>query len=110
MEVLDCGHSQPEAPAHDELGQTCCYDCALARERQDMMAPDRKRYIAYVSTDGKHITNWPGGHLARVLEMRERRMPEGTFSVWAIAPNGSRWFGVGSGKGMVISLRKVRNV
>lgn len=89
-------------------GRRICYSCANAAERAAFAAADA--YCAYVSSDGRSVTTWPGGALARVTETRRHRGGFGGeyFSVRAVAPDGARWYGRGGGPGMFVRLRRCR--
>ncbi len=87
-------------------GRKICYSCSNAAERADFAAADR--YAAYLSGDGRHVTTWPGGELARVTYCRSHRGGFGGeyVTVDATGPDGSRWYGRGGGRGMYLRLRR----
>lgn len=118
IELLDCGH--PPSPhesfttgyGQDREGRKHCYDCCLARDLDRM---DRDGVIdAYLSSDGKHVTNWPGSELATVT--RETTGSAGGFAgrttitrVWARDRHGAWWHGRGPGRGMYLRLRRSKD-
>lgn len=117
IELLECGH--PES-AHlsitrgygtDKDGKRSCYTCCQAGDIKTMQ--ETGRIDAYLSSDSKTITNWPGMPLARVTEAWETSA--GGFKrgmnitrVRAIAADGTRWYGSGPGAGMYIRLRRAK--
>lgn len=112
MEKLDCGHepTKTDGPgtgyARDNEGRKICYDCA---SKPDIEAVERGEEIwAYVSSDGKKITTWPGNELMRVTYNGTARTgwynSEITY-IRAIAPNGRRYYGKNGGNGMVIRMK-----
>lgn len=117
--MADCGHTyDPPGPnggasgyAVTLEGATLCYDCADNLERVDMATHDDM--FAYVAGDGRHITTWTGGQLARVTsESRPdiRHTPTGgryeTIYYVAVAADGSVWRGRGPGRGMYVRLKR----
>lgn len=92
-------------------GRKLCYPCADDVERAEMDTAET--FTAYLSSDGKSITTWTGGHLAHVqsLSTSKRYTPTGgqwhAHYVTAIR-NGVTWHGVNAGTGMVITLRRSR--
>ena len=116
MEILDCGHaSKPEGIAagyaRTEDGKKICYDCA---SKPDIEAVERgEEVFAYVSSDGKQITTWPGNPLMRVTYNGTART--GFYGstihyIRAVAPNGREYYGKNGGNGMWIKMkpRKVK--
>lgn len=117
--TLDCGH--PPTPtdhggtgvAYDSQGRSFCYDCANSREAEAFSAADK--FTAYLSSDGKNVTTWPGGVLARVQQMSNpavRYTPTGgryetVYSVVRDA-SGNLWYGQGPGCGMYHRLRRAK--
>lgn len=91
-------------------GRLVCYDCCTKQERESMR--DRSGpFYAYVSSDGQHVTSWPGGKLGRVYEYAESR------SGWAgskiarfrvLDVHGQWWAGRGAGRGMCCTLRPMK--
>ena len=115
--MCDCGH--PESPhssftrgfGRDADGKTYCYDCCAEGDRRRMR--ETGRIVAYLSSDGNTVQNWPGTVLARVTQETKRRMygccvSDRTF-IRAVAPDGSRWYGQGPGRGMYVNLRKAKS-
>lgn len=118
VDTLDCGHPESlhssitRGYGQDRDGKRHCYACCLSRELEAM---DRDgRINAYLSSDGRHITDWPGGILAVV--MRTTVTDAGGFCrgtqitrVWAQDRHGAWWHGRGSGRGMFMRLRRSRD-
>ena len=124
-DVLDCGH--PATPdtcgtgatgyaIEPSTGATMCYPCSDERERELMTRANT--FVAYVSTDGRALTTWPGGHLATIdpadAHQHGQRVytPSGgmwTRYVWhATDIDGGRWTGVNGGPGLVIRVHRLR--
>lgn len=87
-------------------GRKLCYQCCDNSQRLEFSAAER--FSAYVSSDGKSLTTWTGGKLARVVGISRHRGGFGGeyFSIQAVAPNGARWYGRGGGPGMFANLRR----
>lgn len=114
--VLSCGHHpSPHSytttgTAHLPDGQEVCWKCADAMQREDLK--DRsKPFVAYVSSDGKTITSWTGGHLMRVTRSTRCTLTRQSWvhgkaysSIRATDCHGGKWYGRGS-PGIAISLR-----
>lgn len=117
---LDCGHnpSPPEGGtgaagyARTTTGRTVCYPCATEHEREQMRAAALagQPFAAYLSSDGREITTWTGGTLARVISERASGQGFGTkiTHIRAIDPHGRRWHGKGSGRGMFLTIRPTK--
>lgn len=118
MEKLDCGHFPTETDskftngiARDENGKSYCYPCA---SQPDIDAVERGEAVfAYVSSDGKKITTWPGIDLMKVTY--NGTAPTGFYGasisyIRAVAPNGREYYGKNGGNGMWIRMkpRKVK--
>lgn len=112
----DCGKDFPVLPKN-HIGGTgyailpngahVCYSCADARQREDLKTADK--FGAYLSGDGKRITTWTGGELARVVgEGQSQTGWHGSNITYvnAVAPDGSLWYGKGGGRGMCIVIRR----
>jgi hypothetical protein len=113
--LLDCGHPESDHSdfttgyGKDAEGRKYCYACCTARDKDAMKADGQ--ITAYLSSDGKTVTNWPGNTLATV--MSEREGSAGGFAarttvtrIWARAEDGSLWHGRGPGRGMYLRLRR----
>jgi hypothetical protein len=85
-----------------------CYACCENRESRAFEASDA--YCCYLSSDGRTATTWTGGKLAAVTSERTTRAGYcgETVYVRATAPNGSRWYGRGGGRGMYLRLRRYK--
>lgn len=111
--LLECGHEPSPHEAfttgygvNRETGARSCYDCCLKRELEEMRGA--QRWTAYLSEDGTALQNWPGGTLARVTRITERRnnFAGKLYHVWAVTAEGVWWYGDGLGKGMYIQIRR----
>lgn len=111
MRCEDCSSEIPPVNhARTAAGKQICLQCADAREREALKSASV--YGAYVSGDGKSLTTWPGGILASVTrETRHRGAGFYRSDIWsyrAKAPDGSRWYGRGAGRGMFLTIRRVK--
>lgn len=114
MTILDCGHaprldSEGIGVGYARLeGRTLCYSCADDWARADMR--DHNSVFAYVSQDGKTVTTWTGGELARVTWHRSevRYTPTGGRYErhYYNARGDGGWHGIGAGPGMYVRLRR----
>jgi hypothetical protein len=115
--ILDCGHAPSPhdeyttGTAHTPDGREICWACALEQERAELLTIDR--IVAYLSTDGRTITTWPGGLLmsnVRIVNRQSRYTPSGGGyeQVWLRATDvhGQRWYGTSPGPGMYVRLHK----
>jgi hypothetical protein len=89
-------------------GAPICYDCCHKHDLQDMR--NGQAIVAYLSSDGRHITNWPGDTLATVTSETKRTLygcckSERTF-IRARDANGRHWYGQGPGRGMYCRIRR----
>ena len=113
--LLDCGHPESvHSPitsgwGTDADGKRYCYDCCTAKDFAYMA--EHGRISAYLSEDGKRVTNWPGRTLMHVT--RETASSAGGFAthttisrVWARAVDGAWWYGRGPGRGMYIRMHR----
>ena len=89
-----------------------CYPCADVRERNDLAAlKPGEAFGAYLAADGKHLTTWTGGVLARITsETTSRTGFHGTklTHIQAVTPDGKRLHGKGSGRSMFIRIRAAK--
>lgn len=111
----DCGHTVTVSgmgsgyAIERDTGRTRCYSCADESERATMA--DSASHVAYVAGDGKSVTTWSGGRLARVTGHTTARNGWHRSIIhrwWAIAPDGSAWYGANSGQGMAIRMRRIK--
>lgn len=87
-----------------DTGERFCYPCAGARERSRMARSSR--FVAYLSTDGRRVTDWPGNELGRVTSSHDSRAARKTY-VSVTAWDGSEWYGVGPlESGTYVTLRR----
>jgi hypothetical protein len=95
-------------------GSSLCYPCADEHERQamrDAAATPGAAFLAYVSSDGKSLTTWPGGILANVTGHTVARTGWNRSQVhrwWAVSPDGAHWYGSNAGEGMCIAVRRIK--
>ncbi len=116
----DCGNTFPikgvtspgYAVTRDE--KKICYDCATKRDILELK--DRsKPFCAYVSSDSKTITNWPGRQLMTVTHSEPCKLTRQSFthdrksyrSIWAKDVHGGMWYGRGSAS-ILIKLRPIK--
>lgn len=117
--VCDCGHRESDHSeitrgyGRDEQGRTHCYACCLERDLATMRdsAPG-DRFSAYVSSDGRRLTSWPGGELGTVeLGAPHPWTRRSVFGerryLRAVDAHGNRWTGTGA-PGMYANLRRVK--
>lgn len=114
--MLDCGHEPSPSEigtgyAETPEGEKVCYPCAEARERVSFARSDK--YFAYLSQDGKSVTTWTGGFLARTLYVHKAKLSgfggyHDAVFVNVYAPDGSVWSGRGPGAGMYIRLKRTK--
>ncbi len=113
--ILDCGHVEsPHSDitrgyGTDSAGKRHCYACCQKADLATMA--ETGRIAAYLSSDGKSITNWPGLPLMHVTA--EWETSAGGFArrtqitrVRATAADGSKWYGRGPGRGMYIRMHR----
>src|SRR5690606_2422420 len=86
-----------------ETGRTMCYSCADSEQAALVADSTTTEFHAYVSSDGKNITTWTGGVLARATA--RGFSPYGVFGqsplyYWsAKAVDGKVWRGKNGGPG-----------
>lgn len=117
--MLDCGHApQPTYYAGTDKvlfsgyatlpdsGRKVCPDCADDMHRAQLAAlKPGGRFYGYLSSDGRRVTSWTGGELARVTRVTGNARQ--TF-IRAVA-NGVHYAGVGPAEsGTYVALRLVR--
>jgi hypothetical protein len=110
--MLECGHASAEFGRKPD-GARLCYPCCLAADVALLADPETRTFTGYLSSDGKHITNWPGGVLMIVTRWKDTRQTIGRYRgplrhVWTKTPDGRTWYGKGSGTGMIITLRQTK--
>jgi hypothetical protein len=115
--LLDCGHPPlPDAYSYGitSKGQKICFDCCLVRDLERLKT--NSRILVYWS-DNDTITNWPGGHLGRIVSSHKIRntwvdrsyASPTMLAVSVIDVHGQRWYGRGLGEGLYLKLRKHKN-
>ena len=117
-ELLDCGHAPTKTEGmgtgygRNVEGKTFCYDCSTEADKE--IIRKREMFYAYVSTDGKSITNWPGRKLMRVTAhwTGEGFWGYKTHYFNAVAEDGSEWYGKNGGhfggEGCAIMLKPAK--
>ena len=88
-----------------------CYACCHARDVAQML--DRsKPFGAYLSSDGKTITNWPGYLLGTVTREAVSRTGFHSSKITHIRVtdvHGGKWYGKGGGRGIYVTLRACKS-
>lgn len=108
---LDCGHATEDGQYGTRDGQRHCYLCCDQIERLDMY--DADQFLAYLSSDGRTLTTWTGGHLADVTWTSAKNYGHtptgGYYERWYLHATdlwGGRWTGQTPGRGMYVRLRR----
>jgi hypothetical protein len=87
-----------------------CYGCCHASDVAELL--DRsKPFFAYVSGDGRNLSNWPGSPLGRIYNYAESRTGwnGGKIARFRVQDvHGNWWSGRGPGKGMYCTLRPMK--
>jgi hypothetical protein len=85
-----------------------CYDCADTAQRAELLT--ERTHTGYLGRDGRTITTWTGGLLARVISSNtQTRQFPGYHQViyWrGIDIHGQRWYGRSGGNGMCTNMRR----
>jgi hypothetical protein len=122
--ILSCGHAPTVSEPGTALapvgtgyatwgptGETLCYACADARERQ-AIADGADRFGAYVSETGRTLTTWTGGTLATVTALwkgpRRWSDRQGDWRmeyVRAVTPDGREWYGAHNADWQCVTMR-----
>ena len=108
----NCGHEVIPGGISTGYGQTregytLCLKCCGEDEAAMLpFAPDP--YVAYLASDNRTITGWPGNPLMRVTRMTESRRARKVY-VQAVDPSGVAWFGTGPREsGTYVTLRRYK--
>lgn len=107
-----CGKVAPHSESYgiDAQHGMHCYTCCHARDVASLL--DRSLpFSAYVSCDGRTVSNWPGGKLADISHYGESRTGwHGSTQAYFRARDvhGQWWHGRGAGKGMYCTLRPMK--
>ncbi len=112
--LLDCGHKpsphgeHTTGTARTNDGREICWDCAHELEKAALLEHDR--FFAYLSSDGKNLTDWPGKPIAAVTSLVKRRhnLAGWLYYLQAIDIHGQRWYGTSTGHGMYARIRKAK--
>lgn len=119
---LDCGH-KPSAPRYlhphgmplstgygrdPKTGETFCYECATKKEKARIR--ETGQVFAYLSGDGKCVTDWPGGVLSdRVRVLSESRDNFGGERIYLrFEFEGDIYSGFAMGWGVYLRARKTK--
>ena len=84
------------------------------KEVRDFLSGDPRKYMAYVSGDGKYITTWMGDELAQITRStvsKRRGFYGASFTMLHVRARDARgrwWSGSGPGRNMYIRLRRVK--
>lgn len=109
--MCDCGHVESyhshmtRGYGIDQNGKTSCYKCCLNVDIKELK--ETGKVTAYISSDGKHITTWPGMILANITGKHTVNFGycRDQISFDAIMPDGTRVYGRGPGAGMYCRVR-----
>ena len=87
-------------------GLRVCYPCAESMEREAFAKGNP--YTCYLASDGKSVTTWTGGELAKVTTERTIRAGFGGRMTYVRAKDatGHEWYGRNAGRGMCLTLRR----
>jgi hypothetical protein len=96
--------------ATNAKGEILSLDGAYERDKRELL--DRSRpYTCYLSSDGRHVTNWIGRILGDVMqETLSKNGFNGSHivSVRVRDIHGAWWHGRGSGRSMILNLRPMK--
>lgn len=106
------GYSGGTGYARVDGNQLCCYECADARQRADLL-DQSKPFHAYLKLDplDARITTWTGGMLGRVHAVSCGRSGWHGSRIYRFHVrdvHGQWWQGRGAGDGMICTLRKMK--
>lgn len=91
-------------------GQMFCYQCCID-DATASMENHQGPFYAYLASDKKTITAWPGGNLGDVRDYGESRTGwnGGTIARFRVRDTfGNWWSGRGPGAGMYCTLRRMK--
>lgn len=103
------GCTVPSTGKRIRAGGRACYSCTDECQRRDMALADV--FLCYLASDGRTMTTWTGGQLARVTSETTSRTGwyrSRITHVRAVAPDGSVWYGKGAGRGMFIRIHRAK--
>lgn len=98
-------HNGTDGFAKTKDGEVICYDCCTVLDIEQMNGSNS--VLVYLSMDKSKVTNWPGGVLGRVINLRKIRhvRARGEFvSFDVVDSTGKSWYGRGQ-PGMLCQLR-----
>jgi hypothetical protein len=112
--VLDCGHNpSPHSDyttgtAHTSTGKEICWECSYKREQEALKRTTH--YVAFLASDGKTLTTWPGQTLARVTRLWTipNNMAGKLYRFRAVDVHGAAWYGSTPGHGMYARMHKAK--
>ena len=94
----------------DNEGRLHCYECCAKNDREQMKDQSRP-FFAYLSGDGKTVSNWPGSPLGKVYNLGFSRSGWHGSKIYRFHVrdvHGRWWQGWGPGEGMYCTLRKIK--
>lgn len=108
-----CGKAAPrsEPCGITRAGFFHCYGCCHATDLEEM-EKHAGPFVCYVSSDGRRVSNWPGGSLGTIVGYGESRAGWNGSTVArfrVLDPFGRWWTGRGAGRGIVCTLRPMRD-
>jgi len=114
QQLLDCGHPASDhgphttGTAHTPDGREICWECANKEERESLRTGNT--YMAYLSGDGKALTTWTGGHLARVTRLWAvpNNFAGRLLRFRAVDVHGAEWYGTSPGRGMYARMHRAK--
>jgi hypothetical protein len=118
LRILSCGHHpSPHScittgAAVTADGREICCDCATRNDLERLA--NATRCSAYLASDGKTITNWPGHELMKIIGRSRAILGRAShtfdrndyWTVRARDSHGHQWTGRG-GPGIYIKLRRI---
>ncbi|MGW4718802.1 hypothetical protein [Nocardia sp. NPDC004260] len=117
--TADCGHEYTNIDADGRAGigtgygidpdtdLSHCYRCMDDRARAVLEALPHGpgRVLAYVASDGRTLTTWSGGELARVIDHRRGRRSDW----WKFQRGRRTFYGRNAGPGMAVIVRAYKD-
>lgn len=94
----------------DQSGGMHCYSCCHVRDVAQLRDTS-KPFFAYLSSDGRAVSNWPGAELGRVHSLGSSRSGWQGSRVYRFHVrdvHGNWWQGRGAGQGMCCTLRAMK--
>lgn len=114
VRVANCGHEIKPDGISTGFGETregyilCLECCGLDEIARLPFAPDP--YVAYLASDNRTITGWPGNPLMKVTGLSESKAAHKVY-VRAVDATGVAWFGVGPNEsGNYVTMRRYKDM